>query len=307
MSFVLGIDIGGTKTSAGIFDSNINAVGETTFPTMPQDGAENLLDRIYEGSGEILKSAGMSWDDVSAVGIASPGPLDIPNGKVVSAPTMGWYDVPITALAERRFGKKVLLENDTNAAAIWEYQSRGGTFNPLAYITVSTGIGCGIVIDGKVLSGRYSAAGEIGHVNVAKDGRPCGCGNRGCLELYASGTSIGALYSEAVQNTVSAMEVFKLARAGDEKAVEIVKHAGGHLGYAVSLLCQIIDPSVIVFGGSVTKDFDMLYPVINETANRLTEPYPGREIRIEKSEFDGKQVILGAAGLAAEASRAWNY
>lgn len=170
----------------------------------------------------------------------------------------------------------------------------GKGYDPLVYVTVSTGIGSGITVNGKILSGAYSSAGELGHLTVVPDGRKCPCGKRGCLELYSSGTAIANDATELRGITTSAKEVFSLARGGDEKMKKIIEGAADKLGLALSSVYQLIDPEVIVLGGSVTKDYEDFSEALKRSLNKYTQPVEGRRLNIQISRFDGEQVILGA-------------
>lgn len=214
---------------------------------------------------------------------------------------MGFADEPLTAMLEEALGLPVALENDTNAAALCESvfgQGRGGEL--VAYITISTGVGCGLVHGRRIVDGGAFAAGELGHFKVIRDGRPCSCGGRGCLEAYASGTAVARIASERYGRSMDAKEVYALARRGDPPASVVVREAAELLGYAVAAVYQLFDPDIVVLGGSVTRDFDVFSDVLLASAEAYIQPIPGRKVRLAVSEFDGDQVALGAAWYAAD-------
>ncbi len=287
MGYCLGIDIGGTKTAIGLSDGAPIPQKTVVFPTQPEKGAEDLVRRIAEQSRALMKACG----DVQAdfAGVACPGPLDVKTGRIIYIPTMGFSDVPIRQMLADALGMPVYLENDANCAALAEYGvgvAKGS--DPLVYVTVSTGVGCGIVINGQILSGAFSSAGEIGHVTVDPDGRSCPCGKKGCLEAYASGTAI------AREAGLDTKEVFDRAREGDAAMLDIVKNAADRLGLALSSVYQLIDPQAIVLGGSVTRSYDVFAGLLADALIQYTEPIDGRDVGVRISEFDGDQGVIGA-------------
>ena len=300
MSVIAGIDIGGTKTAVGLFDGQLNILKTASFPTAGHT-CQQVANRCFEIVHSLCEELSTPYSKVSAVGVASPGPLDLAGGRVVHIPTLGWKDEPVLEFFEKAFSRPAALQNDANAAALAEYRALSITHGTVVYITVSTGVGAGIVINGKILDGCHSAAGELGHIKVVPNGRPCGCGGQGCLEAYASGTAIAAIAGEHLGRPISAREVFACARSGDADMAGVVSAAADYLGLAISHIYQIIDPKFIVLGGSVINDFDLLEDPIAEAVNRYTEPNSLRTVRIVKSRMDGMQGLIGAAYAAREA------
>lgn len=305
----LGIDIGGTKTTVGLFDAQFQRIDAVTVPTNPHEGCRVLAKRIAEQYEALLKRQGVSADEVITGGVASPGPLDPQQGRIVYIPTMGFRDEPlieylteeIQLVSPSGCAPSLVLENDTNLAALCESVFGGGKeFRTVVYVTVSTGVGCGIAIDRRILSGGGFAAGELGHLKVHRDGKLCGCGGKGCLELYASGTAIAQIASDRFGRTMGAKEVFALARQGNATATSIVREAADELGYAIAAVYQVLDPDICVLGGSVLKDQDILMPLLWESAERYVQSIPGRQVRLTVSEYDGEQVVLGAAYYGAQ-------
>jgi glucokinase len=298
---VIAVDIGGTKTTVGLFDCQVNLLRVSTFETRSADGCENLMKRVKAGSEEMMSGLGLNREDFKTAAIVSPGPLDTASGCVVHAPTMNWHHVPLAQIASSQLGVPVIIENDATGAALgeWMYGNGRGVDN-LVYMTISTGIGGGIIADGKILCGSHNIAGEIGHACVERGGISCGCGKRGCLEAYASGNSISRIAGAAFGRDISCREVFELSRSGNTAATGIIRQAGHYIGYAVSFLYQILDTELIILGGSVTNDFDVLSPYILETAREYTEESDGRSIKIVKAGLNGLQGLYGAAKLALD-------
>lgn len=295
MNYCLGIDIGGTKVTVGLADENARPIVTESFATEAQRGADDLVQRIAQRYAALCKQQNIAKEQVTFAGVACPGPLDIKSGRIVHIATMGFRNVPIKAMIEQALGLPVYLENDANLAALAESVIGAGKgCDPLVYVTVSTGVGSGIVADGKILSGAFSSAGELGHLTVEPDGRPCPCGKQGCLELYSSGTAIGNDGSALAGEKLGAKEVFALARKGDSGMRAIIDKAADKLGLALSSVYHIIDPEVIVLGGSVTKDYGDFADALAAALTKYTQPVEGRGFNIKISRFDGEQVLLGA-------------
>lgn len=287
MGYCLGIDIGGTKTAIGISSGSTGRVKCVTFPTVSERGAADLVARIAEHCKSLM--AECQIERVDFAGVACPGPLDVKSGRIVYIATMGFIDVPIRKMLEEALNIPIYLENDANCAALAEYSlgvARG--MDPLVYVTVSTGIGCGIIVNGQILSGAHSSGGELGHFTVEPNGRPCPCGKFGCLEQYASGTAI------ARDGGASTKAVFDLAREGNQEMMAIVDAAADRLGFALSGVYHLIDPQAIVLGGSVTRSYDVFSKRLMQAVEQYTQPIAGRRYEIAISEFDGNQGVIGA-------------
>lgn len=295
------VDIGGTKTSVGLYNSEFKKITETaTIPTESSRGCRDLVEHAHKEYKRLLNSAGLAPESVRKIGIACPGPLDLKKGHIVYIPTMGFKDEPLTDYFEDIFGLPAVLQNDTNAAALAESRIGAGQgCKTVVYVTISTGIGCGIAINGEILDGAFCAAGELGHMTVERNGRQCACGKRGCLELYSSGTAIASTATELLGRQLCAKEVFDAARGGEKTAVKVIADAADCLGYALAAMYQILDPDIIVLGGSVTKDYDFFKDDLLEAVKKYSQPIPGRDHRIVVSQYGGEQVMLGAAILSA--------
>ena len=295
MNYCLGIDIGGTKTAVCIADKKANIIEICKFPTKPELGPKSLVERIAKIYKNLCLKSGIDCKDICFTGVASPGPLDLKTGRIVHIATMGFCDVPIKSMLEKALNLPVFLENDANCAALAESLIGAGKgAESLAYVTISTGIGCGITVDGKILSGAFSSAGEVGHLTIVPDGKECPCGKKGCLELYSSGTAIANTASKIKGKKIDTKEVFSLASNGDNEMMSVINDATDKLALGLSHIIQIIDPEIIVLGGSVTKDYGIFADTLNTALNKYTQPVKGREFNIKISQFDGEQVILGA-------------
>lgn len=297
----VGVDIGGTKTAVGIFDRDFQPVCTETIPTRFQEGCSVLAGRIGETYRSLLLESKLSDWDILSAGAACPGPLDLKEGRIVFIPTMGFRNEPLKAYLEETLGLGVALENDTNAAALCEsVLGQGKGCDMVAYVTVSTVVGCGLAYRGEIVDGHCFAAGELGHLKVERNGLPCPCGGRGCLEAYASGTSIAKIASQRTGRPMDAKEVFARAREGRRPEADVVREAADCLGYGIAALYQIVDPDIVVLGGSVTKDYEVFREDLEAAVRRYAQPLSGREYRITVSAYDGAQVLLGAAYYGAQ-------
>ncbi|MFF0830098.1 ROK family protein [Brevibacillus sp. NPDC003359] len=189
--YAIGLDLGGTKILAGLVDQTGGLIAQKQLPTHAEEGEKAVIERVLSATHDVLSASGIHPEKVRGVGIASAGVINSDSGEVIFASNLGWRNVPIGTLIGQRFGLPVQLFNDANAAAIaeWLWGAGVGTRN-MIYVTVSTGVGAGIISDGRLVSGRDGSAGEFGHISIDWNGPSYRCGNRGCLENYASGTAI---------------------------------------------------------------------------------------------------------------------
>jgi glucokinase len=268
------VDLGGSKILSVIAQGDGRRLGEDRRSTSAEEGPEVVLERIVGSLEDALAKAGLQRGDLAAVGICSPGPCDIDAGVISSAPNLpGWRDVPICRYLEERLGVPARLENDANAAALGEHvYGAGRGCRHLIYMTVSTGIGGGLIIDGRLYRGATGVAGELGHMVIDPDGPLCGCGNRGCLEALASGTAIAARGEELVaqggsallaklvqeQGKLTAAIVGQAAEAGDSASRDIIRRAGYYLGIGFASYVNIFNSEVIIIGGGLAKLGELL-------------------------------------------------
>jgi glucokinase len=303
------IDLGGTKVRAIVADLDGNVYGEDIRRSEAQRGLEATLERMRESLAAALKGAGVGFADLKGVGIASPGPVDVSRGVVSEAPQLpGWKDVPLAELMGGRLGVPVIVENDATAAAIGENRygaGRGSRY--MIYITVSTGVGGGIIIDGNVYHGASGAAGELGHIIIDIDGPPCGCGGRGCLESLASGTAIARKGREAVERGeapvlarlaeeeggITARLMFRAAQEGDEVSRRIFREAGHYLGAALASYVNIFNPEVILIGGGVASAAEFFMAEARSTMESLAMSAPLEQVRLDLGSLKDRAGPLG--------------
>ncbi len=316
MRYVVGVDIGGTNIVVGTVAEDGSAVhGVRSAPTGAEEGPQAVLGRIARlvqaSMAEAEKTARVSRERIVGVGIGSPGPLDRERGLVLLTPNLGWRDLPLRELVSEAVGLPATLDNDANCAIYgewWVGAARGARY--VVGLTIGTGIGGGIVIDGQIYHGTSDVAGEIGHTTIDSTGRLCKCGNYGCLEAYASGPAIAARAVEGIVSGVetrlanmvggdlakiTAQTVYEAARANDEYALEVVRDTAKFLGAGVGNLVNIFNPDVVVIVGGVTLAGDQLFvPLRGEVKRRAFKPAVER-CRIVAGALPGTAGVVGAA------------
>jgi len=309
----IGVDIGGTKILAGTVTEDGEILSTARRPT-PRHDANDVLDLVAEVVNELV--AGTD-EALEGVGLGVAGLVDADRSRVYFAPNLRWSQVPVRQLLEAATGLPVVVENDGNVAAWGEYRfgaGRGTT--EMTLVTVGTGIGGGIVIDGELFRGAHGAAGEIGHINAVPDGRPCGCGRNGCLEQYASGNALvreaRALAAErrseasallalgdGTPEGVQGVHVTEAARSGDPVAMEAFAIVGTWLGRGLADLAAVLDPEVFVIGGGVSDAGDLLLASARQT---LADKLIGQQNRpaplVKTAELTNRAGLVGAADLA---------
>lgn len=272
--YVFGVDVGGTTVKLGLFDINGNVIDKWEIPTRTEDGGKNILPDIAAGIRAKMAEKKIAKDDVAGVGVGVPGPVD-GNGIVHKAVNLGWEQFnlkeELTGLLD---GMRVEGGNDANVAALGEMWKGGGQGHKnLVAVTLGTGVGGGIIINGEIMTGATGAGGEIGHIHVEdNETESCGCGNYGCLEEYASATGITRLANRTLQSSdkssilrsgeISAKAVFDAVKAGDELAIEIAGKFGDYLGKGLGIIAGVINPEIFVIGGGVSKAGEVLFDYI---------------------------------------------
>lgn len=305
---VLALDIGGTKLAAGVVDGVGVVHSFHAAPTQPERGPDDGLGRLFELGQRAVADAGI---EVAAVGIGCGGPLDSERGVLLAPLHLpGWRDVPVVSLAQRAFGRPAALENDATAAAAGEHRfGAGGGTQHMVYLTLSTGVGGGVIVDGRLYRGAMGNGGELGHVTVDWHGRACrGCGRNGCLEAYASGTSIGERAAEALAETEqqsilaaldrpTAADVAAAARDGDPLAVRLWDETVAALACGLTSIVNLFEPELVVLGGGVTRVGEQLLgPVRAEVAAHAVRP-AGSPLSIVQSALGDHVGIVGAAAI----------
>lgn len=310
-SLVLGLDIGGTKLAAGVVTPAGEALSFVTGRGGGKDTPAAALERLFALGRAAVAEAGVGWGPIARVGIGCGGPLDPVSGLLLAPPHLPrWRDVPVVALAEAEYGLPATLENDASAAALAEHRFGAGVGSAyLVYLTVSTGIGGGAVLDGDLYRGAVGNGGEFGHVTVRSDGRACrGCGRHGCLEAYASGTSIAELAAEAMAGgvatrlpgTPTAADVADAVAAGDPLALRVWEDAMDALGCGVTSIVNVLQPEVVVLGGGVTGAGELLFGPLRTRVTADAMAPVGESVRVLPAALGRHVGVVGAAAVAQE-------
>lgn len=312
--YVIGVDLGGTNIAIGALSvDGSRQCGMTSEPTPVQSGAMGVAEHIHsmiERTIAELGEQGVSRDAILGVGVGAPGPLDRAHGIVIVAPNLGWRNFPLRDEISRRTRLPVTLDNDANCATLgewWQGAARGGRH--VIGLTIGTGIGGGLILDGQLFHGVSDVAGEIGHTTIDSTGRRCKCGNYGCLEAYASGTAIAERAREALEagdpsivpslvdydlSRITAQTVYDAATRGDVVALEVVRETARFLGTGLSNLLNIFNPDVVVVAGGVTQAGDSLFePLRAEVKRRAFRPAVDA-CRIVPGELPGTAGVIGA-------------
>lgn len=311
MRYVVGVDVGGTNLVAGVLSedgSEIHAV--VSEPTLSAQGADAVIGRIVKLAKASIVESGKK---VEGAGIGSPGPLNTKTGVVLLTPNLGWTNMPLRDRVSEGLGLPATLDNDANCAIYgewWRGAARGANY--VIGLTLGTGIGGGIVIDGKIYHGASDVAGEFGHVTIDANGRHCKCGNYGCIEAYASGPAIAERAIEGIQSgtdtslsqyvngdlsKITAQIVYEAANDGDEWALEVVRETASLLGASVASFVNIFNPEVVVICGGVTQAGDRLFnPLRSEVKRRAFKP-AWEVCRIVPGTLPGTAGVYGAAAV----------
>ena len=311
---VLGLDIGGTKLRAAVVDGAGRVLSFRVRPTHTRATAESELAALFELGRLAVEDAKVAWSDLAGIGIGCGGPLDAVAGVLLApAHLPSWRNVPVTAMAEDALGLPAVLENDATAAAAAEHRYGAGLgTRDLIYLTISTGVGGGIVLDGRLHRGPTGNGGELGHVTVDWHGRPCrGCGRLGCLEAYVSGTSIAERALEALAATpdsstlrelgvVTAEDVAAAARDGDALARAVWDETVEALAVGLTSIVNLFEPERIVLGGGVTATGEQLLGPVRERVRAAAMTPAGTATDIVRSALGDHVGVVGAATIVYE-------
>jgi len=313
--FFIGIDIGGTNIQAGVVGASGKIMQRKSGPTLVHEGKNRVIERICNFITELIENIGSG--SVIGIGIGSAGVIDIERGVVVTSPNFpDWKDVPLKEIISSRYGITTVLDNDANVVVYGEYlvgAARGAS--SLIGLTLGTGVGGAIILDGNIWHGCEGMAGEIGHITVVPDGPECVCGNFGCLEAYASATAIVKHTLERLSNTsqgpilrssllkdfsdLTSTKIYEAALLGDGLAKEVFAEAGMYLGIALGSLINIFNPEQVVIGGGVINAWDFFYSSLREEVNKRAFARPAKRVDILPAVLGEDAGIIGAAGLAA--------
>lgn len=308
--FIVGVDLGGTNIAAGAMPTDgTREIAMRIGPTRADEGSAAVVDRIVRMIEEVIAQTqaetGAERSDFLGVGIGSPGPLDRAKGIIIVTPNLGWKDFPLRDEVGSRVNLPASLDNDANCATLGEWwcgAAKGG--RNVVGMTIGTGIGGGLIFDGKLYHGSSDAAGEVGHTTIDSTGRRCKCGNYGCLEAYASGPAIAERARELMNaegdsilhtivdgdiTRITAQTVFEASKRGDPVAIEVVRDTAHFLGVGIANLINLLNPDTVVIAGGVTQAGDQLFDPMRAEVRR----------RAFKSAVDACRIVPGALPLSA--------
>jgi glucokinase len=312
--FYLGIDLGGTNVKSGVVDDTGRAFPSVSLPTLPERGAEAGLRTLAEAGRAAVAASGLDWSAIAAVGLGSPGTMDIKAGMLLEPPNLpGWDNLPIRDLLGKALGKPTILQNDGNAAAYGEFWAGAGRdVDSLVMFTLGTGIGCGIIDDGRIVEGRHSHGAECGHIIIQmENARQCSCGQYGHLEAYASATSLVKRAVEALERgepstlkqlrdrgELTARTIDQAAEAGDPLGVRLMQETAYYLAVGAVTLVHTIDPDLILFGGGMIAAGPKFLDDIVSHIRTMAFPIPAAKVKVLYAELGGDAGFIGAAGCA---------
>jgi glucokinase len=311
--YFVGLDVGGSTMKAAVANDSGQLLTEPLgVPTEPDKDQNHALESMVQVIRQSIALAQLSLEQIAAIGVATPGPMDIAAGIMFDPPNMkAWHNVPVRRFVADAFEKPTAFQNDANAAALGEsWVGAGRGLRSLVLFTLGTGVGGGIVLGGRVIEGEHSHGGELGHIKIEMTNpRLCGCGQRGCLEAYASATAVVARTVEALAadrgesmlheiRDLTAKAVFDAAAAGDRLAAGIVDDTARYLAIGAATVMHVLDPQMIVFAGGMTAAGDDFLERIRRHVKCVAFPIPAAKCEIRYSELGTNAGVIGAAGCA---------
>ncbi len=313
----IGIDVGGTNVKIALVDEKGKIIYSNSVPTYANMGYEYTVNNIKQAIRDLMKETNTDAKNIQGIGFDFPGQVDYKKGIVKLAPNIpGWVNVPIAKMIEDEFGIPTRIDNDVRCAALGELNFGAGKgCENFVCITVGTGIGSGLVINGKLVRGAANAAGEIGHIKLQMNGGPiCGCGDTGCLEAFASGPSIVAMAQEyikggkstkfrelaGVDGEITPYLVAKAAEAGDPVAKRIFEIVGTYIGLGLTSVINLLNPEKVIIGGGVAEAGDLLLEPIRKTIKERAMVVARDSVEIVPAQLGNTAGVIGASMLIAE-------
>src|SRR2546425_588390 len=313
--YSVGVDLGGTKILAGVFNAQLECIGRARVSTKAQRGADEVIERIVRAVKDAIDECDLDLKQVKGIGVGAPGAVNPETGRVIFAPNLGWEDVPLKKEIEKQIDVPVFLENDCNVAtlAVYEVELKARPRHVVG-LFLGTGIGGGLILNGELYSGFNRTAGEIGHMVIEVGGPKCGCGNKGCFEALASRSAIFRKIQTAVkegQKTVltemlgpdledlRSGDLRKAMKRGDKFVEHVIEEAAEYTGVAVANLINVFNPEIVVIGGGLMEQLeDDMLAIIIETAMDYAMPGTAKGIEIVASKLSDDAGITGGAVLA---------
>jgi len=312
---VLAIDLGGTKVITAIISGEGQVMARDYHLTLADGGVQAVINRVFSAVDHLLDTTDMSLSQLHSISIAAAGAIDTRRGLITSSPNLpGWCDIPLRDMVREKYGVNTFLVNDASAAALGEHRFGAGKgVTNLIYITVSTGIGGGIIINGKLYCGSCGSAGEVGHMTIDVNGPRCECGNVGCWETLASGTAVAKEAIRRLNNgersslieivggkleSITAETVGVAAQRGDSLALDVMTEAATYLGVGLVNLVNIFNPGLIIIGGGMAKLGDFLLAPARQVVRERAFQLSAQAVRIVPAELGDNAGVLGAAAFA---------
>lgn len=315
--YYLGIDLGGTNIKSGVVEDTGRPLSSVSIETQAELGPEAGIENLARAGRLAVEASGLRWDQITGVGLGSPGTMDLSRGMLLQPPNLpGWNQLPIRDLLAEKLGKPTILQNDANAAAYGEYWAGAGrNTRSLVLFTLGTGVGCGIITEGRIIEGRHSHGGECGHIIIQmENGRRCGCGAYGHLEAYASATAVvkrahDLLSEESVESSLrdippdelTSRAISEASDAGDPAARRLMKETAYYLAVGAVSLLHTIDPDIVLFGGGMIAAGEGFLEDIRQHVMKMAFPAVAKGTRIDYAELGGDAGFIGAAGCARDA------
>ncbi len=312
MQHLVGVDLGGTNLRCALFDGERHMLSRMSCPTAASEGPDAVIGRIAAGIDKAIAESGVPRGDVAAVGVGVPGPLNQEQGLVSSTPNMpGWENIELGRELSLRTNIATFIENDANCAGWGEFVAGAGVgCKHMVMVTLGTGIGGAIILDGKLHIGRDGAAGELGHMCVMDGGRRCGCGALGCIEAYASATAVVKRFVALIDDgwhsplaakraSLTSRDIFEAAETGgDPVAMRIVEETGHYLGVMASSIAELINPVRSIVSGGMIQAGETLFTAIRQTCLNRNH-HPARTMEIVPAALGADAGLVGAADYAA--------
>ena len=308
----IGVDLGGTKVAVGLC-SNGEILKKSIFPTQANNGFDSIIDTIISAVKTVMGDTELK--DIRGLGIGAAGQINPITGEVIYAPNLHWEHAPLGKTLETKLGLPVKVLNDVRAATVAEQKfGNGKGLRNFGNLFIGTGVGSGWVINGMLMNGATNSAGEIGHICLDPDGPMCGCGHKGCLEAYSSGTGMEnyckdqikkgrkSIIIEMAENDINKIKgpiIGKAAQLQDELAIEAIKRVGYYLGIALANVHTLMNPEVILLGGGMMALKNIFMPVLEETMKKHILPVANEGILVREARFQNDAVLLGGAAIFA--------
>jgi len=299
---ILSIDLGGTNLKIGLLDSRYRIRDKEILSTKSQNSKEGLISAIIYSAGKIISRNRLKHSDIIGLGLGLPGPIDVEKGLVHFFPNIpGWKEVRLRAILEKKLRLPVVLDNDANLMCLAEYRlgAAKGSVNAVC-VTLGTGVGAGLIINGTLYRAKTFAAGEIGHIPINVNGPKCNCGGVACLEAYIGNRRIEELAVKIFKKRITLEETSVLAKRKDKRALQLWNQVGKNLGTALVGVVNLLNPDCIVIGGGVAKAGKVLLDRVREVVEKQAMPIQARHVKILSAKLGSDAGLIGAAILAKE-------